>query len=215
MFCGKPIIGLAGGIGSGKSFVAGLFAELGAFVISSDQQVQQLYEQENVKDTLRSWWGPRVFRPDGSVDRSAVAGIVFSDPAEKARLEGFLHPLVNAARLKIMQEKAADPAVKAFVWDIPLLFEANLNKQCDCIVFIDAPLWIRQQRVRQTRGWSAEELAKRENLQLPLDKKRAISDYMISNSGDAGVVREQVRDVLSRILSVAQGQVGKAEAEAR
>jgi dephospho-CoA kinase len=95
-----------------------------------------------------------------------------------------------------------DPQVKAFVWDTPLLMEAGLADRCDAIVFIEASLEHRLARVRQTRGWEESELLRRQNLQMPLDNKRAIADYVIENTADVGVVRNQVRDVLSRILKL-------------
>src|SRR5687767_11437573 len=93
MFAGKPIIGITGGIGSGKSFVAKIFGELGCHVIHSDEQVKAAYEDPHVRKTLRDWWGDKVFKPDGQVDRGAIAKKVFTDPAERLRLEGLLHPL--------------------------------------------------------------------------------------------------------------------------
>jgi dephospho-CoA kinase len=197
----KPIIGIAGGIGAGKTFVADLFGESGCRVIKADEQVQRAYQRQDVKDQLRRWWGERAFTPAGEVDRRAVADIVFHSDAQRRRLEGLIHPIVNVERDEIMRRDAADPDVVAFVWDIPLLFETGLNAACDCIVFVDAPLQVRQERVRVARGWSPQELAARENSQLPLDNKRRISDYCVSNVGGADVVREQVRDVLSRILA--------------
>lgn len=197
----KPIIGIAGGIGSGKSFVADLFGELGCRVIKADEQVHRAYQRRDVKARLREWWGARAFTPSGEVDRAAVAGIVFDAPAERARLEGLIHPIVNAERDEIMRRSQGDPAVVAFVWDVPLLFETGLNRECDCIVFVDAPVAVRRRRVRASRGWTARQLAERENLQLPLDNKRRISDYYVSNVDGIDVVREQVRDVLTRILA--------------
>lgn len=204
MFANKPIIGLTGGIASGKSFVARLFGEMGGLVISSDEQVHRAYERDDVKTTLRQWWGDLAFEDDGSVNRKAVAGIVFSNDSEKRRLEGYIHPLVNAQRTEIMAAAAGDTAVLAYIWDVPLLFEAGLNHLCDAVVFVDAPLAVRQERVRVHRGWSPQELIRRENLQMPLDKKRSVSHYMISNDGSADVVREQARDVFSRILAGSQ-----------
>jgi dephospho-CoA kinase len=204
MFASKPIIGLAGGVGSGKSFVAQIFAEFGALVIASDEQVHRAYGRDDVKATLRRWWGDGVFAADGSVDRKAVAKIVFRDEIQKRRLEALIHPIVNQQRAEIMAAAGGDSAVKAFVWDIPLLFETGLNRACDAVVFVDAPLEIRQERVKATRGWPAEELTRREILQMPLDKKRSISHYMVSNDGSADVVREQARDVFSRILAGSQ-----------
>src|SRR5438067_2255272 len=117
MYEGKPIIGLSGGIGSGKSFVGRLFADFGCVIISSDELVQQAYLHPRVKQTLRKWWGDMVFSPDGEVDRSAVARKIFDREAERRRLEGVLHPMIAEARERLMRTAAADPKVPAFVWD--------------------------------------------------------------------------------------------------
>ena len=200
MFSGKPIIGLTGGIGSGKSFIAALFAELGCVVIDADALVRGAYGDPPVRQTLREWWGNEVLKPDGSVDRAAIARRVFTDPAQRTRLEALLHPLVDSARRRKMRISATDPQAVAFVWDTPLLFEAGLNTQCDAVVFVDAPFQIRLERVIRSRRWDEAELLKRENLQWPLDRKREISDYMICNTAEADEARSQVRLVLSRIL---------------
>lgn len=201
MFAGKPIIGIVGGIGSGKSFIAKLFGEQGCLVTDSDQMSRDAFGDASVKHTLRQWWGNLVFEPSGEVDRSAVARKVFTIPSERHRLERLIHPIVNHMRQRLMQQHADNPAIRAFVWDTPLLVETGLHEQCDAIVFVDAPLSIRQQRVCETRGWSGGELEKRENSQTPLDKKREIADYVLVNTADAENARAQVRDVLSRILA--------------
>jgi len=201
MFAGKPVIGLAGGIGSGKSFVASLFAELGCAVIDADAQVRSAYEDPSVKRTLREWWGEAILQPDGSVNRRAVAQRIFSDPDDRRRLEGLLHPRVADQRRQQMKDLEQNTGVVAFVWDTPLLFEAGLKAECDAVVFVDAPAELRLERVARARGWDQEELRRRENLQWPLDRKREISDYVIRNAADAGDARCQIRDVLSRILA--------------
>lgn len=211
MYQGKPIIGIAGGIGSGKSYVARLFGEEGCLVIHSDEVAHEAYQQEAVRQTLRQWWGLGVFKPDGSLDRAAVAARVFEQPEQRRRLEGLIHPIVNAMRERRMREVAGDPAVKAFVWDTPLLFETGLDRECDAVVFVDAPFELRLARVARTRGWDRAELERREKSQMPLDKKRQLSDDVIANSVEAGtaeagrgepeVARGQVREVLSRILA--------------
>jgi dephospho-CoA kinase len=197
----KPVIGIAGGIGSGKSFVARMFGELGCLVISSDDQVKAAYHEPKVKQKLREWWGPSVFRPDGTVDRSAVAAKVFADPVERQRLERLLHPLVNTERENLMRHTADNPSVVAYIWDTPLLFETGLNRQCDAVVFVEAPEGLRRKRVMDARRWEEAELARRENLQWPLDTKREMSDSVIGNTADAEFVRGQVRETLSRILA--------------
>ena len=206
MFMGKPIIGLAGGIGSGKSRIAQFFGEFGCLVLDADAQVRALYRDPRVLKTLASWWGQAVFTPTGEVDRAAVARKVFGDPAERRRLEQLLHPLVTQQRDEAMRAASNDPGVVGYVWDIPLLFENGLDGQCDAIVFVDAPPEVRLERVRATRGWTSEQWAEREKLQLPLDKKEEISDYVVRNSADASYARSQVREILSRILSDLSGR---------
>ncbi len=208
MYAGKPVIGLVGGIGSGKSFVAKLFGEMGCRVIDSDAQVRDAYRDPTVLQTLRQWWGPAVALPDGTVNRSAIAARVFADPGEKRRLEGLIHPLVHAARERQMAASASDSQVVAYVWDTPLLMEVGLEGNCDAIVFVDTPFELRLARVRQRSGWDAAEMLRREKSQMPLDTKRRLSHYVVANTADAGSdpsvlseLREQVRRVLSQILS--------------
>ncbi|HET6247202.1 MAG TPA: dephospho-CoA kinase [Tepidisphaeraceae bacterium] len=208
MYAGKPIIGIAGGIGSGKSFIARLFAEAGCRVIDSDAQVRRVYEDPAVIETLKQWWGPGVLKTDGTVDRGFIARTIFGDAQQRVRLEQFLHPLVNAAREREMKEYARDDSVLAFVWDTPLLFETGLAGGCDFVVFVDSPPDLRLKRVCETRRWNPDELQRRENLQWPLDKKRKISDYVLSNTADAALARDQVRDLIPRILA----QVAKQSA---
>lgn len=201
VFADKPVIGITGGIGSGKSFIASLFAESGCVVINSDQQVAAAYREPEVIAALRRWWGDQAIGADGEVNRSFIASKVFNDVTERRRLEGLLHPRVNAARERMMREAVrTNPELMAFVWDTPLLFEAGLNRLCDAVVFVDAPQELRQQRVAEKRGWDAAELARRENSQWPLDSKAEMSDYVVSNTADAGFARTQVQDVLSRIF---------------
>lgn len=194
----KPIIGIIGGIGSGKSFVASLFAELGALVIDSDQLVHAAYQRQDVRQTLLDWWGTAVFKSDGSVDRKAIAARVFTDESERLKLENLIHPLVNAHRDRLMDEAQADDRVTAFVWDTPLLVETGLHRLCDAVIFVDTPLETRLERVKK-RGWDAQELSRREKSQLPLDKKRKVSDHCVSNAADADTARNQVRLIFSRI----------------
>lgn len=200
MYAGKPIIGIAGGIGSGKSFVARLFGELGCLVLSADDQVRTAYADPEVRATLRRWWGDGVVEPDGQVNRRAVAQRVFEKPEERKRLEALIHPRVAALRDAAMESAASDAQVLAFVWDIPLLFEVGLNSRCDAIVFVDAPWEERLKRVRQTRGWDEAELYRRENLQLGLDNKRRMSNDIVQNTADVGFARKQVKEILSRIV---------------
>ena len=189
MFARKPIIGIVGGIGSGKSYVAGLFGELGCLVIDSDAAVRRGYEDAGIRETLKGWWGQSVFQADGRVNRSAIAQKVFADGKERQRLEELMHQWVDAERQRAMV--TASPQTIAFIWDSPLLIETGLNRKCDAVIYVDTPLEERIRRVKAQRGWDQPEIAQREKLQLPLDRKREISDYVVVNGDDATDLRNQ------------------------
>jgi len=216
MYAGKPIIGLSGGIGSGKTFVGTLFAESGCLVINSDALSTEVYQDPLVKQLLREWWGDDVFRPGvgpgSEVDRSAIGRKVFESAVDRKRLENLLHPRIAHLRESQMEAGASDARIVAFVWDSPLLFETQISEACDATVFVDAPEKVRLARVEAARGWDAAELARRENSQMPLDKKRSISDYVLVNTTDAGSIRVQVRELLSRILAGAACQKNTGDA---
>ncbi len=205
MFHGKPIIGITGGIGSGKSTVARMFGEMGCLVIDADVQVRDAYQDPAIVERLREWWGDEIIQQPNSgpaqVNRKKIADIVFSDPGQKQRLEDLLHPKVAELRQQRMVEAADDPQIVAFIWDTPLLFEAGLRSGCDAIIFVESPFSQRLERVQQSRQWGEAELRRREKSQWPLDKKREISDYIIDNTANADHVRGQVREVLFRILA--------------
>lgn len=200
MFDGKPIIGIVGGIGSGKSFVAKIFGELGCLVIDSDALVRLAYGDPAIRAVLRKWWGDEVFNADMSVNRSAIAAKIFATPHMRELLEQLLHPWVDGQRKLLMQKAVGDAQVLAFVWDTPLLMESGLNSQCDAVVFVDAPEEVRLQRVQRSRGWDEGEMERREKSQMPLDKKREISDYVVVNTAEADRLRGQIREILFQIL---------------
>ena len=203
----KPIIGIAGGIGSGKTFVARLFGELGCLVIEADALVREAYLDPAIRRTLREWWNDAIFLADGSVDRAAIARKVFDDPEQRQRLERLLHPWVGARREAMQRD--ADVKTPAFIWDTPLLFETGLNEACDAVVFVEVPDSERLRRVVAQRGWNAEELRRREILQMPLDKKRRLSHYVVNNTAETadmsaaqpGGTRSQVREIFFRIVA--------------
>jgi len=198
----KPLIGLAGGIGSGKTTVASMLKELGAAVISSDALNREVLETPEVRRAIGQWWG--VLHTDGSVDRAALRRVISSDPEARRRLEQLTHPLVAERRLALTAQYAADPQTRAIVWDSPLLFEVGLADACDAVIFVEADESVRRERVARERGWSPEELRRLEETQKPLDFKRASADYRVVNNSDRDALRSQVERVFSQILSGSQ-----------
>ena len=196
---GKPVVGLAGGIGSGKSTVAAILAEQGAAVIVLDRMGHEELEDPEVLSTIQEWWGNQVLKPGGGADRRVIRGIVADDKDQRERLERLLHPRIAHRSEELLTRYRADPTVRAVVWDAPLLFEVGLDKRCDCVIFVEAEEEARIRRVADQRGWSAEDLRRMEKLQKPLDFKKKMSDYVVSNS-DFDDLRRQVEDVFSKIL---------------
>lgn len=206
---GIPVIGLCGGIGSGKSEVARILADLGCVVTFSDRDVQRILDTDAIRAILRDWWGESVIGSDGRVNRRAVAGIVFSDADARRNLEQLVHPEVDFLRREQWREArgtCGTERIPAFVIDAPLLFEAGLGPACDAIVFVEALPAIRLERLRQTRGWTVADLEMREKSQWPLDKKRNRSDHVIENNADVGVLRHDVEALFRQILHDYQHQ---------
>lgn len=195
-----PVIGLAGGVGSGKSTVAGVFAELGCLVIDSDRRARAALDRPEVRDQLAAWWGPAILGPDGRVDRARVSDIVFADPEQRRRLEGLVHPIVRQDRAGMIAEAAAAGGVRAVVIDAPLLFEAGLDRECDAVIFVDAPEAQRLERVRQARGWDEAELRRREAAQMSLEEKRSRATVVIPNNGDVAALRAAAAAALDRVI---------------
>jgi dephospho-CoA kinase len=193
-----PVIGLIGGIGSGKSAIARLFAREGCAVIDSDADAHVVLQSEPVKRELRAWLGDSIFTKEGAVDRKALGRLVFGDESKRLRLNALIHPLVAKRREALMVQYLAE-SHPAIIWDTPLLVEVGLDRECDRLVFVNVPPEIRLERVQKTRGWTAQELALREKSQIPLDKKALIADYYIDNSGDEVASYDQVRRVLSQL----------------
>jgi len=197
----KPIIGLTGGIGAGKSTVAEMFASLGAAVIDSDKLIHQQYADPQVVDTLRRWWGDEVVSADYGIDRAAIASIVFNDAKAMSQLQAMLYPKIEQKRQSLMADYRTDPAVTAIVLDSPKLFEAGLHKECDYVIFVEAPKSIRQTRTAQYRVWGSQELDKREKLLDPLDKKKTLADYVLVNHAGKADVKREVRRIFSKVLA--------------
>jgi dephospho-CoA kinase len=167
-------------------------------VSDSDADARAVLADPEVIATLRSWWGDDVVGVDGAIDRGKVAGRVFTDVEERRRLESVLHPRIHERRAA--RFAAAPPDTRAFVIDAPLLFEAGLDADCDAVIFVDASRPTRLARVAANRGWSDEELARRESAQWPIDRKRSLATLIIDNTtNDEDFLRTETRKALEQL----------------
>ncbi len=198
---GKPVIGLAGGIGAGKSSAAQVFKVLGAAVIDFDQLAHAQLRRPDVIAKLRQWWGDGVLAPGGGIDHQAVASIVFGDQAQLSKLEGFLYPRLAQRGEELLAAYGSAPEVRAVVLDAAKLYESGLHKLCDAIVFIEADRTLRLRRVAAARGWTNTELLRREKLQNALDRKRETADYVVINHSGIDDLRPQIERVFSLVLA--------------
>lgn len=195
------MIGLAGGVGAGKTVVARLLADLGAGVVDSDSLGRQEISRPEVRKQLCQWWGSGVLAADGDVDRRKVAAIVFADPEQRRRLEALLHPRIAMRREEALARLNANPEIKAIVIDSPLLFESDLDLQCDAVIFVHADADIRMARSEKHRNWTPGEFHRREKSQLPLDTKRARADYVCSNNSTLSALRLEIAGILAQVVS--------------
>jgi dephospho-CoA kinase len=188
-------IGLVGGVASGKSTVAEMFAELGAVVLNADRAAHDVLNQSQVREALVARWGTVILGADGLVNRGAVAPLVFGDTAEaeeeRRYLESVVHPLARVA-LETKRDQLAKLGQEVFVIDAPLLLEAGWDSTCDVIVMVDTSDERRAQHAAR-RGWPAEELDRREEAQMPLATKRHRADVVIDNSGPLAETRDQIQ----------------------
>ncbi len=192
----KLVVGLLGGIGSGKSQVAAAFARQGARVIAGDQLGQSALRDPGLRGRIVSRWGESILDPSGEVDRRRLAAIVFADPEERKALEAITHPWIRQRIRAELEEAQNDPRVSFIVLDAAVMLEAGWNEVCDRLLFIDAPRAVRLQRVAQQRGWSEKEADAREQAQLPLTEKAIRADHKLDNSTSLEHLNRQVNDLL-------------------
>lgn len=192
-------VGLTGNVGAGKSTVARVWRELGATVVDADDLARRAVEPGTEGfDRIVSRWGTGVVAEDGSLDRGALRGIVFSDPEARAGLEAIVHPAVAALR-EAEELEARARGETALVAEIPLLFEVGMADDFDVLVLVDAPEATRQLRLVGARGLDADEARRMIAAQMPAELKRARADVVIENTGSLAELEARAREVWEEI----------------
>ena len=173
-------MGLTGGIGSGKSTVACLLEERGAIVTSADEGARDVVSPgSDGLAAVVAEFGEGILAPDGSLDRSALGRLVFSDDLRRARLEELLLPLIAAEAWARMDTV---PAGQVAVYDVPLLVEGQMQDLFDLVIVVEAQLEVRLERLA-ARGMTRDEALARIAVQATDEERRAVADVVVSNSG--------------------------------
>jgi dephospho-CoA kinase len=182
-------IGLTGGIGSGKSTVAGLLAARGARIVDADRIAREVVERGTPGlEAVVAAFGDGVLTPEGALDRPALAAVVFADPDARRRLDGIVHPLVRARAGELV---AAAPPDAVVVQDVPLLVETGQAGSYDLVLVVQADLDTRVRRL-VGRGLSEDDARARIAAQATDEQRRAVADVVLDNSGSVEDLEAQV-----------------------
>jgi len=195
----KPLIGILGGIGSGKSTVAACFAALRCGVLDADALAHDVLDEPDIVVKLTDRWGGDVLGDAGGVSRRWVAEKVFDSPPELDFLNGLIHPRVLERVETMIKACQADSDVCGIVLDMPLLLEVGWEKKCDFLVFVDCSEDKRQERIAENTKIDIDQLKKRENFQISLDKKKQKAHYVVSNNSDKSDMAGQIAQIFSNM----------------
>ncbi|SFC02220.1 dephospho-CoA kinase [Nocardioides terrae] len=192
-------VGLTGGIGSGKSTVAGMLRELGAVVVDSDVLAREVVAPGTVGlAQVVEAFGPEILAADGTMDRAKVGAIVFADPEQRQRLEAIVWPLVAAASAELAATAGPDDVV---VHDIPLLVETGQQSRFDAVVVVDVPVETQVERLLRDRGMDEAEARSRIAAQVTREQRIAAATHLIDNTGTVEDLRRRVAEVLAELRS--------------
>lgn len=195
------IIGLTGGVGTGKSAVARMFQELGAFVLDADQATHALMQPgTEMFRKIRARFGKEILASGGAIDRQKLAERAFQDGRELKALCRIVHPAVRRRILASLKKMRTRSPKAVAVLEVPLLFEAeSAPYPTDAVVVVTAPRRVAAERLKAGRGWSLSELTRRSRFQLPLREKAKRADFVVDNGGNEAETHRQVLHVWKKI----------------
>lgn len=196
------IVGLIGGIGSGKTYVAEIFERLGAKLIEADKIAYTVLNHPQIKRTLSNWYGYGIIKKNGQINRKKLAEISFKNYKNIRRLNELTHPYIKkqiSNRLNQLNNNRKLKEMGVVVIDAPLLLETGLDKFCDYIVFIKTSYKTRLNRVLVSRKWDRTEIKRRERYQIPLSRKQSKADFIINNNKSSDITTSHIKNILRLI----------------
>ncbi|MFN0055092.1 MAG: dephospho-CoA kinase [Planctomycetales bacterium] len=202
---GVPVIGLVGGVGSGKSYLAKQLQKHHPLqIVDADAVGHAVLKEPSVKEQIRRRFGEAVFDASGEIDRRRMGELVFgsggAQRANRGALEQIVHPRITEILTSQIAAARGQPGVELVVLDAALLLEAGWRRLCDLVLFVDVPEAERRRRVEATRGWNGAQHAAREESQFDLARKRREADDVVDNSQSVESALRQIEAVLSRTV---------------
>ncbi len=196
------VIGLTGGVGTGKSTVAGMLKRRGAVVLDADRIAHDAIRPGRPawRDVVRAF-GPAVLRADRTVNRRCLAAVVFADPAKRRRLERIIHPRVMRTIRGELARLRRGGRTQAVVLDVPLLVEVGARRLADALVVVTASKATQRRRLAKKHGWSRREVDARSKAQWDLAAKVALADHVVDNSGSVQRTRTQVERLWNQLAA--------------
>jgi dephospho-CoA kinase len=195
------LVGLTGGIASGKSFVASLLADLGASTIDADEVAREVVSLGSPGlSAVVSEFGSEVLLPSGELDRQKLGDIVFSDPQSRIRLEAILHPLIKVRTTELINSQSSE----IVVYSVPLLVEAKVDYPFDSVITVEAGSENQVERLVRSRSLTEDEARKRVSAQTTEAMRVERADYVIDSSGSKDETRSQVDKVWQQLVSAAR-----------
>jgi len=197
------VIGLTGGIASGKSTVAALLRELGAVIVDADQIAREIVQpgQDAWREIVDSF-GTGILHPDKSLDRDKLRKIIFASEQARKQLQSIMHPRIRALAQERIAQLAAAQGAEIVIYEAPLLFENGVHEWLRPVIVVACDLETQRLRLATRDRLSAEEIQRHLDAQMPLAEKIQLADYVIDNSGDLAELKKKVATLWDEIRSI-------------
>jgi dephospho-CoA kinase len=196
------LVGLTGGIASGKSTVAAILRRLGAAIINADELSREVVQPE--QDAWReiiATFGPSILQQDKTLDRKKLRTIVFDNPEARKKLEAIIHPRVRSLAKHRIRELAA-AGREIVVYEVPLLFEAQIHLWLRPVILVACDIEMQKKRLVERDHLTELEAQRHLDAQMSLEEKRKLADYVVENDGNLEELEQQVRVVLQKIQAI-------------